>query len=415
MANSTVTVTATKAATATEDGVALTRTLSDLAAGDIANGKVAVEFTVAGNCTEVTTPADGSAEVTETGHSCSLSVDGEWSVTATYTQTGDYSESAAAAAISVWVDNVGPTVTITSSVSPVPVEGTSTVTFTAVGSGAVSGFSFGSVSHSGSGGGLVSLSTVPSDPAAFTATFTAGNTVGSTYMISVPEGVFVDRAGNQNSSSQLTLTVARPTIAVDLVNSTASAQSANPNYSVTVTRTLAGCATASHNGTRSYTLVAGETKTAALPNESCDTLTFTHAAPVAHCTLTATPAADADTRSINLAVSPPQTAPVTPGTTTTVASVSYEVVCVASTFDATVSLTLADPESVAHTGRSITVSLTQAPGGPAAGCSPDRQITVPLGASSPAGLSPHSPGGRPGGCAAGFHPGWLLIHGFVPG
>ena len=163
-ASSTVTVTATLAATATTDGVALTRTLSDLAAGDITSGKVVVPFTVAGNCTAVTTPADGSAEVTETGHSCSLSDDGEWSVTASYTQTGDYSESAASAAISVWVDNVGPTVTITPSVSPVPAEGTSTVTFMAVGSGAVSGFSFGSVSHSGSGGELVSLSAVPQRP-----------------------------------------------------------------------------------------------------------------------------------------------------------------------------------------------------------------------------------------------------------
>ena len=364
---------------------------------DNAVSSATVEFTDAMDCTR-----NGVER-----QSCSLE-DAEWMITATNTDPDANSGQTVYApttsdAIKVKVDNAAPVVTISTSATPddtmVPAGGTVTVTFKfgdavsdAVGSTtteSVTGFGFDDITHSGSGGTLVAGS-FPASGDTYTATFTAGNIVGSTYTIQVPAGStigVVDRANNQSeASSTFTLTVDEAEMSISVENTADSSHAGDNRFNLQVTFTGSTACQSDDLHNDSFTIAAGATANIPVPAIDCD-WALTAATPddtddecvVDPATRTLTVADSASTATLSL-----------DGGTNTVTghiSTNFEVSC-NTYFDATVSVNLVDADSADHSSRSITADLGRT-GGPATGCSTaPTTVTVSLGtASSPSGVT----------------------------
>ena len=260
-AGSSVTVTATGATADGTGTVAISRTLTNIAAGDIASGTVGVVFTDATDCTKVTTPNDGSPATTELGQSCLLH-DTEWSVTATYHQSSSYAESLASAAISVQVDNTAPTVTLSANPIELPdslatTTGATTVTFTA--SEAIVGLdatAVGAAVTSDVTNSLGSWSPHRSRANTYTATLTL--TGSGTEATLTATGTFADRAGNQVVVSAMETIAARVQHpALSLRNNGNAALAADPRYFVTVTPSVGSSCKTGRPRNTAYTLAAG--------------------------------------------------------------------------------------------------------------------------------------------------------------
>ena len=328
--------------------------------------------------------------------SCALD-DGEWTVTVSNRDTA--TSAPATDSIIVRVDNARPTVTITASPASPAVEATSTVTFTVSDTISdatstteeVSGFEFSEVDHSGAGGRLVAAS-FPTSGTTYTATFTAGNIYNSTYMIEVPENIFVDRAGNMNAAtaSAFTLTVARPASWFELHNSAAPAHSNDARFTAQFRVRFSSCRNADNtadtpavNGTRIYTVVAGVTLTVPIPRTNRCSLDIRHNPAASDCQATTDPDSGSN-RTLERFVRPNLNHPIAASPTIpALTRVTYNVSC-DTYFDGTVGVLLQDTDSANHLGRTITARLARS-GGPATGCSADTDVPISLGAATPSG------------------------------